>query len=105
LEEDNGEELEDWVYGEKIVFTRDTFFCCDHRQSAPDAGEKHVSWEEEQARRWKMRKELFPNLSDDTIILGNFNQLYKVCLAFFASWPKLTTTRLNLQRSEHGCAF
>jgi hypothetical protein len=26
-----------------------------------------------------MRKELFPSLSDDAIILGNFNQLYKVC--------------------------
>lgn len=79
FEEDHGEDLENWVYGEKIVFTRDTFFCCDHRQSAPDAAEKHISWEKEQARRWQMRKELFPKLSDDTIILGNFNQLYKVC--------------------------
>lgn len=78
VEEDYGEDLEEWMYGEKIVFTRDTFFCCDHRQSAPDAHEQ-VSWEEEQKRRWSMRKELFPNLSDDTIILGNFNQLYKVC--------------------------
>lgn len=26
-----------------------------------------------------MRKELFPDLPDDVIILGNFNQLYKVC--------------------------
>jgi tetratricopeptide (TPR) repeat protein len=78
LDEDNGEDLENWVYGEKIVFTRDTFFCCDHRQSAPDAGERHLSWDDEQMRRWRMRKELFPKLSDDTIILGNFNQLYKV---------------------------
>lgn len=78
LEEDHGEELEDWVYTEKVVFTRDTFFCCDHRQSAPDAKDAYVSWDEEQMRRWRMRKELFPNLSDDAIILGNFNQLYKV---------------------------
>ena len=78
LEEDHGEELDDWVYGEKIVFTRDTFFCCDHRQSAPDVQDIHLPWEEEQDRRWRMRKELFPDLSDDTIILGNFNQLYKV---------------------------
>ncbi|KAJ6168792.1 hypothetical protein N7497_001635 [Penicillium chrysogenum] len=89
LEEDNGEEVEDWVYGEKIVFTRDTFFCCDHRQSAPDASEKHVSWEEEQARRWRMRKELFPKLSDDTIILGNFNQLYKVEPTTFRTWLRI----------------
>ncbi|KAJ5787966.1 Tetratricopeptide-like helical [Penicillium paradoxum] len=89
LEEDNGEELEDWVYGEKIVFTRDTFFCCDHRQSAPDAGERQVTWEEEQARRWRMRKELFPKLSDDTIILGNFNQLYKIEPTTFRTWLRI----------------
>lgn len=82
LESDNGEELENWVYGEKIVFTRDTFFCCDHRQSAPDAGERLMSWDDEQTRRWRMRKELFPKLGDDKIILGNFNQLYKVSSAF-----------------------
>jgi len=71
-------ETEDWVYSENIIFCRDTFFCCDHRQSA-DADERNMSWEGEQQRRWKMRKELFPNLPDDAIILGNFNQLYKVC--------------------------
>jgi hypothetical protein len=78
LEKDHAEEIENWVYGERIVFTRDSFFCCDHRQSAPDSDSKHISWDEELDRRWKMRKELFPNLSDDAIILGNFNQLYKV---------------------------
>ena len=76
----SGEEQDGWVYGENIIFCRDTFFCCDHRQSAPDSKGKQLNWEEEQGRRWAMRKELFPNLSDDTIILGNFNQLYKVCL-------------------------
>lgn len=71
-------ETEDWVYTENIVFCRDTFFCCDHAQSA-DADERSITWENEQRRRWKMRKELFPNLPDNAIILGNFNQLYKVC--------------------------
>ncbi|KAJ5807863.1 hypothetical protein N7474_009132 [Penicillium riverlandense] len=89
LVDDHGEDLENWVYGEKIVFTRDTFFCCDHRQSAPDASEKHVSWDEEQIRRWRMRKELFPKLSDDTIILGNFNQLYKIEPTTFRSWLRI----------------
>jgi len=70
-------EKDDWVYSENIIFCRDTFFCCDHRQSAGPE-ERTMSWEDEQRRRWKMRKELFPNLPDDTIILGNFNQLYKV---------------------------
>lgn len=75
----NEDDHDDWIYGENVIFTRDTFFCCDHRQSAPDAQEPQLSWPEEQRRRWKMRKELFPNVSDDAVIFGNFNQLYKVC--------------------------
>lgn len=74
----SGGDNDDWVYGENIIYCRDTFFCCDHKQSAPDAQEKQLSWDEEQKRRWQMRKELFPQVSDDTIIFGNFNQLYKV---------------------------
>ena len=70
------EEDEDWIYSENIIFCRDTFFCCDHAQSEPR--QTRVSWDDEQSRRWQMRKELFPSLSDDAIILGNFNQLYKV---------------------------
>jgi hypothetical protein len=70
-------EAEDWMYSENIIFCRDSFFCCDHAQSC-DADERDVTWEEEQRRRWKMRKEIFPNISDGTIIMGNFNQLYKV---------------------------
>ena len=71
-------EAEDWVYSENIIYCRDTFFCCDHKQSADAEDEQGMTWEDEQRRRWKMRKELFPALPDDAIILGNFNQLYKV---------------------------
>jgi hypothetical protein len=71
-------DAEDWVYSENIIFCRDTFFCCDHAQSADGHNERDMTWEEEQQRRWKMRKELFPSLRDDAVILGNFNQLYKV---------------------------
>lgn len=81
-------ETEDWVYSENIVFCRDTFFCCDHRQSADEA-EKGVTWEDEQARRWKMRKEIFPDLPDDAIILGNFNQLYKIDPTTFRTWLRI----------------
>ena len=79
-DENNENDSEAWVYGENLIFTRDTFFCCDHRQSAPDSQEVQLSWIDEQARRWRMRHELFPDLADDKIILGNFNQLYKVFL-------------------------
>lgn len=72
-------EKDDWIYSENIIFCRDTFFCCDHAQSADGSDERDMSWEAEQRRRWKMRKELFPKLRDDVIIMGNFNQLYKVC--------------------------
>lgn len=68
-------DTEDWVYSENVIFSQDTFFCCDHRQSSNDT---QLSWPEEQQRKWKMRKELFPDLPDKAIILGNFNQLYKV---------------------------
>ncbi|KAL9030326.1 MAG: hypothetical protein Q9196_001538 [Gyalolechia fulgens] len=85
----NDDDENQWVYGENVIFTRDTFFCCDHRQSAPDAREPQLSWEEEQRRRWSMRKELFPNLSDDTIILGNFNQLYKIEPTTFRTWLRI----------------
>lgn len=78
----------DWMYSENIIFCRDTFFCCDHAQSC-DASERQVTWEEEQQRRWQMRKELFPTLPDDAIILGNFNQLYKIEPTTFRSWLRI----------------
>ncbi|KAK4169168.1 glycosyl transferase family 41-domain-containing protein [Cladorrhinum sp. PSN259] len=82
-------EKEDWVYSENIIYCRDTFFCCDHAQSADGYNEKHMTWEEDQRRRWKMRKELFPSLPDDAIILGNFNQLYKIDPTTFRSWLRI----------------
>jgi tetratricopeptide (TPR) repeat protein len=91
VDETNGGENEDWIYGENIIYCRDTFFCCDHRQSAPDAKGRQLNWDEELERRWTMRKEIFPNLPDDAIILGNFNQLYKVCyLAINSFFQALT---------------
>lgn len=80
---------DDWVYGENLIYCRDTFFCCDHKQSAPDSHEKQLTWGQEQERRWKMRKELFPNIADDTIIFGNFNQLYKIDPTTFRTWLRI----------------
>ncbi|KAF2467286.1 uncharacterized protein BDR25DRAFT_70381 [Lindgomyces ingoldianus] len=90
LEDQNsGGDDDNWVYGENIIYCRDTFFCCDHRQSAPDAQERQLTWEDEQQRRWRMRKEIFPNLPDDAIILGNFNQLYKIEPTTFRTWLRI----------------
>jgi hypothetical protein len=77
LSDDSDSVEGDWIYSENIIFCRDTFFCCDHAQSA-ESTERKVTWVAEQERRWAMRKKLFPSLDDDAIILGNFNQLYKV---------------------------
>ncbi|KAI5458369.1 glycosyl transferase family 41-domain-containing protein [Mariannaea sp. PMI_226] len=86
--DDSEGDREHWMYSENIIFCRDTFFCCDHAQSC-EADERQVTWEEEQQRRWKMRKELFPSLPDDTIIMGNFNQLYKIEPTTFRSWLRI----------------
>ncbi|KAL5115120.1 hypothetical protein ACEQ8H_006956 [Pleosporales sp. CAS-2024a] len=89
VDENSGGSDEGWVYGENIVFCRDTFFCCDHRQSAPDSQGRQPNWEEEQERRWAMRKEIFPKLPDNAIILGNFNQLYKIEPTTFRTWLRI----------------
>ncbi|QKX53324.1 uncharacterized protein TRUGW13939_00402 [Talaromyces rugulosus] len=89
FEDDHAEEVENWVYGERLVYTRDTFFCCDHRQSAPDNHDPSIRWDQELERRWKMRKDLFPNLADNAVILGNFNQLYKIEPTTFRTWLRI----------------
>jgi len=93
------EDVEDWVYSENIIFARDTFFCVDHKQSAPDAERgapnlrdptaREEAWEKEQAARWKLRKELFPTLSESAVILGNFNQLYKIDPSTFSMYLEI----------------
>ena len=78
--DNNYDDDSEWVYSENIIYARDTFFCCDHRQSAPDSQEAQLNWQDEKQRRKRMRRELFPDLAEDAVILGNFNQLYKVLL-------------------------
>ncbi|KAF2744249.1 glycosyltransferase family 41 protein [Sporormia fimetaria CBS 119925] len=89
IDENSGGTADDWIYGENIIFCRNTFFCCDHRQSAPDSQGPQLNWDKEQHRRWAMRKEIFPHLPDDAIILGNFNQLYKIEPTTFRTWLRI----------------
>ncbi|KAI9718171.1 MAG: hypothetical protein M1828_006803 [Chrysothrix sp. TS-e1954] len=79
----------DWVYAENVIFARDASFCCDHRQSAVGIKEPMITWEHEQKRRWKMRKDLFPEIPDDAVIFGNFNQLYKIDPTTFRTWLRV----------------
>ena len=77
------------MYAENIIYTRDTFFCCDHRQSGSQPDEKNLTWDKEQRRRMLMRKTLFPDLPEDAIIFGNFNQLYKIDPTTFRTWLRI----------------
>ncbi|PHH78620.1 hypothetical protein CDD80_6591 [Ophiocordyceps camponoti-rufipedis] len=77
-----------WAYSENVIFCRSTFFCCDHAQSS-GRGEKTLPWDREKRRRWEMRRQLFPGMPDDTVILGNFNQLYKIDPTIFRSWLRI----------------
>ncbi|PNS21042.1 N-terminal acetyltransferase B complex subunit arm1 [Sphaceloma murrayae] len=86
---------EPWVYGENIIFSRSTFFCCDHRQSAPDSSAPPLSWPQEVSSRLAMRKQLFPGLPPETVIFANFNQLYKIDPSTFRSWLRILSRLPN----------
>ncbi|ODA78476.1 hypothetical protein RJ55_05857 [Drechmeria coniospora] len=77
-----------WMYSENIIFCRNSFFCCDHAQSC-ESHERRMSWDEEQRQRWAIRREIFPAVADDIVILGNFNQLYKIDPTTFRSWLRI----------------
>ena len=93
------EDMDEWVYSENIIFARASFFCCDHKQSAPDAARgppplhdplrREQAWDDEQDRRWKLRKQYFPGLADNAVILGNFNQLYKIDPSTFRMYLRI----------------
>jgi len=83
------------MYTEKLIYMPHTFFVTDHKQSFGDVhGNDEVLdstavWQEEEIRRGNMRREIFPDLSDDVIIFANFNQLYKVDPVIFATWLRI----------------
>ncbi|KAF2222803.1 glycosyl transferase family 41-domain-containing protein [Elsinoe ampelina] len=85
----NSSTTDTWVYGENIIFSRSTFFCCDHRQSAPDSTSRPLTWTQELSSRLALRKQLFPQLPPQTVILANFNQLYKIDPSTFRSWLRI----------------
>ncbi|RMD44661.1 hypothetical protein DV735_g481, partial [Chaetothyriales sp. CBS 134920] len=102
------EDADDWVYGENIIFTRHSFFCVDHKQSAPDAdlrprlplsamprSERDGRWNSHLGARWALRQQLFPSLSSNAVILGNFNQLYKIDPSTFRSYLRILASVPN----------
>lgn len=107
---------EDWVYTERFIYMPHSYFVNDHAQGFRDPAEEtriqsveeekgelskeqkeqDVSvqnqlpdkqvWEREELRRWRMRKEVFPDLPDDYVIFADFNQLYKTDPVLFKAW-------------------
>src|SRR6185437_5161412 len=67
----------DWCIYEKVILMPNTYFATDYRQSFNDTEEipqkvredPEQLWLYEQDRRWDLRKKLFPNIADDSIIL------------------------------------
>lgn len=79
-----------------VIYLPHSYFVTDHKQAwreeetaAPVttslAPSEETAWALEEAKRLQMRRQMFPNLRDDTVIFANWNQLYKVRLAFRCS--------------------
>ncbi|KAJ2632570.1 hypothetical protein GGF44_003790, partial [Coemansia sp. RSA 1694] len=90
------EDCGDWVYTEKMIYMPHTYFVNDHRQGFREdedlcstGADPESVWQAERAVRWRMRRSVFPQLSDDAFIFANFNQLYKIDPALFRMWLRI----------------
>ncbi|GAA6013595.1 hypothetical protein JCM11491_002719 [Sporobolomyces phaffii] len=88
--------LESFVYTEKLIYLPHSYFVTDHKQAWRESDEprrvpknlqeSEFLWALEEDKRWKMRKEMFPDIRDDTVIFANWNQLYKIDPFIFRIW-------------------
>ncbi|GAA5896872.1 uncharacterized protein JCM6883_007033 [Sporobolomyces salmoneus] len=89
-------EADTFVYTEKLIYLPHSYFVTDHKQAWRESDEPRIApkttreaemlWALEEDKRWKMRKEMFPDIRDDTIIFANWNQLYKIDPFIFRIW-------------------
>jgi predicted O-linked N-acetylglucosamine transferase (SPINDLY family) len=95
---------DDWVYPDRFIYTPDSYFVTDHRQGfrepdqrldedgaplRPHEMSSEEAWQEEERKRWRARKEMWPSVPDDYLILADFNQLYKVEPTAFKLWLRI----------------
>ncbi|KAG0175535.1 hypothetical protein DFQ28_008884 [Apophysomyces sp. BC1034] len=98
---DPEEDTNDFEYTEKFIYMPHSYFVNDHKQGfredhghgknnrlALETDPKKL-WSIEEDKRWKMRREVFPNLPDDVVIFANFNQLYKLEPSTFRMWLRI----------------
>ncbi|WFD30413.1 hypothetical protein MSPP1_001432 [Malassezia sp. CBS 17886] len=92
---DPEDRAEDWAYTERLIYMPHSYFVNDHAQGFRDAGDDDAGlppgarWAREEARRWFMRRALFPHLPDDFVIFADFNQLYKTEPQVFRAWLRI----------------
>ncbi|GAA5882402.1 hypothetical protein JCM3774_004299 [Rhodotorula dairenensis] len=103
---------EDYVYTEKLIYLPHSYFVTDHKQAwreddlasavpgeasvtstSPPTGE--TAWAIEEHKRWQMRRQMFPQLRDDTVIFANWNQLYKIDPFIFRLWLSILQKHPN----------
>ncbi|GAA5992692.1 hypothetical protein JCM11641_004994 [Rhodosporidiobolus odoratus] len=101
-----------FVYTEKLIYLPHSYFVTDHKQawredenvglnpneppvtsSLPLSEE--VTWALEEDKRLQMRKSMFPNIRDDTVIFANWNQLYKIDPFIFRIWLNILKKHPN----------
>ncbi|KAJ2765565.1 hypothetical protein IWQ57_004728, partial [Coemansia nantahalensis] len=86
---------DEWVYTERMIYMPHTYFVNDHRQGfredeeLRDVSSPEALWLAEQDARYRMRREVFPQLADDVFIFANFNQLYKIDPTLFRLWLRI----------------
>lgn len=102
---DPEEPSDTWMYTERFIYMPHSYFVNDHKQGfrepelrrselhggiiGPLQVDPHKAWAEEEERRWKARKELFPGLPDDYVIFATFNQIYKIEPTVFKAWLRI----------------
>ncbi|BGO93075.1 hypothetical protein NBRC10512_003260 [Rhodotorula toruloides] len=95
-----------FVYTEKLIYLPHSYFVTDHKQAwreeetaAPVttslARSEETTWALEEAKRLQMRRQMFPNLRDDTVIFANWNQLYKIDPFIFRIWLEILKKHPN----------
>ncbi|SPO23110.1 related to UDP-N-acetylglucosaminyltransferase [Ustilago trichophora] len=110
---DPEEDSEEWVYPDRFIYMPHSYFVNDHKQgfrepnpsaetlqlaatttvqpagtTSPQLTEDQL-WASEEMKRYAMRRELFPTLPDDYVILADFNQLYKCDPMLFKLWLRI----------------
>ncbi|GAA5914406.1 hypothetical protein JCM6882_008223 [Rhodosporidiobolus microsporus] len=103
---------DNYVYTEKLIYLPHSYFVTDHKQAWREdetiglkPGEppvtstlppsEEVSWALEENKRLQMRRAMFPNIRDDTLIFANWNQLYKIDPFIFRIWLNILKQHPN----------